>query len=553
MLRYLQVRDFAIVDAIEIEFGEQLTVLTGETGAGKSIVLEALGLVLGDRADSDMIRDGASQASITAEFDAERNQGVQMLLDEQGIDTGETCIVKRQLGKGGRSRAFVNGSPVTVQQLKQLGELLVDLHGQHEHQSLLRRDVQRELLDAHAGHDDLTRRVAAAASRCRALNAEIAAQQMDVGDIDAECDRLGHNIAQLRAARDDIDSIDTLESNHKRFASLTELTAGCQRTLETLQSADQNVTDMLADANRTLQTLLAADPQLDGTSQMLNSASITVHEAIGELQHYLSGLESDPDALTEVEEKLQHLHDLARKHRCQVPALPAKQAELEARLSALENREEVLAQLTADAHAAHSEYQTAAESLHTSRVRHADELAAQVTELMQHLGMPGGRFGVDVRAADDEPISQNGYDMIEYCVTANRGQTLRPLSKVISGGELSRISLAIQVTAVRDKGIPTLVFDEVDVGIGGAVAEIVGRQLRELAEKRQVLCVTHLPQVACLGHQHLQISKRSTDAATKTSVVRLNKDQRTEEIARMLGGISITAQSLNHAREMLDG
>ncbi len=315
MLRFLQVRDFAIVDTLEIEFDEQLTVLTGETGAGKSIVLEALGLVLGDRADADMIRDEASKATITAEFDTQHNELVRTFLDAQGIEPAETCIVKRQLGKDGRSRAFINGNSVTVQQLKRLGELLVDLHGQHEHQSLMRRDVQRELLDAYAENEELAAIVATTASRWREINTELATFQADVPNIESERDRLRHDIVQLEAVRNDAAAIGTLESDHKRFANLTELALGCERALTKLENSEPNVTGLLADTSRAVQSLVTIDPKLEDITQMLSSASITLREAAAEIHRYLSGLDVEPDALNQVEEKLSTLQDLARKHR----------------------------------------------------------------------------------------------------------------------------------------------------------------------------------------------------------------------------------------------
>jgi len=550
VLRYLQVENFAIVTELELEFAERLTVFTGETGAGKSILIQALGLVLGDRADSNMIRAGMDKAIVTAVFDTQGNTEVLGLLENQGID-GEECIVKRRLSSDGRSRAFVNGTPVTVQQLKNLGELLVDIHGQHEHQSLLKREVQRLLLDEFAGHNKLLSAVAVEAARWRDLSMERQSLTGGVGDIDQECERLRYDIAELEAIKPDVIDILKLETEHKRHANLSEILTGGETLIGNLAEAEVNAAGLLAESARSLRRLSQFDPGLDALAKLLDEATISVDEAVKELRHSLDSLENEPGALSDLENRLATLHDAARKFRCPIAELTDKHVALETRLLDLENREQRVTALETELENTRLTYQQSAERLTKSRQKYAAILAKDVTHIMQQLGMPGGRFEIDTESAGAHTPSIHGDDLVAFQVSANPGQPPRAIAKVASGGELSRISLAIQVCAARDKGIPTMVFDEVDAGIGGGVAEIVGQHLRSLAEKRQILCVTHLPQVACLGHQHLQVSKTAGTDHTATSIVKLGEAERTEEIARMLGGLKITEQTRVHAREML--
>ena len=554
MLRYLQVQNFAIVSELELEFGGRLTVFTGETGAGKSILIQALGLVLGDRADSTMIRTGMDKASVTAVFNTEDAREVLEALEAQGngqeIGNSE-CIIKRQLSSDGRSRAFVNGTAVTVQQLRQLGELLVDMHGQHEHQSLLRRDVQRDLLDEFAGHAALVVAVADNAARWQQCSAKLQSLTGGIGNIDEECERLRYDIAELERVQPDALDITDLELEHKRRSNLFDLQTGGETLLNNLADGEINASSLLADAGRALQTLSDVDDSLSGLVKLLEGASIGVNEAVNELRRYLDGLESEPGALTDLESRLTVVHDTARKFRCPIAELPTRLANLLAQMADLQNRADRLSGLEAELADTERDYQESSDALSASRSDHAKTLAADVTCVMRELGIPSGTFEIKLSSAGNRAPVAHGNDIIEFQVSANPGQPPRPIAKVASGGELSRISLSIQVCAARDKGIPTMVFDEVDAGIGGGVAEIVGQQLRSLAEKRQILCVTHLPQVACLGHQHLQVSKHAGGNNTATTIVTLDKAERTEEIARMLGGLTITAQTRAHAREML--
>jgi DNA repair protein RecN (Recombination protein N) len=554
VLRHIQVQNFAIVEAMDLDFRDRMTVFTGETGAGKSILIDALGLCLGDRAQSGMVRAGCERASVTAVFDIGHLPHLAQLLTEKGVDVvdGE-CIIKRQVDVEGRSRGFINGAPVPAQLLGEIGDSLVDIHGQHAHQSLLKREIQRELLDGFAGHDDTLAAVVKAYEHWKELTGELSRLGAAVAeDREARIDLLRYQLQEIDALRFSPDELPVLEQEHARLSNLTRIIAGCQQAFHLLEESETSVEMLLKRATREVHTLQDIDPHLKPVAEFLENASVQILEANATLRHYLDSLDCDPAKLEQVESRIAALHDLARKHRIPIEDLPSHRETLKTQLDALEHSAERIAELQRLREASLVEYQQAALALHVSRARAGEELAERVSRLMHTLGMPGGRFSIAIETAEGGAPSPTGIDRIEFLVSANPGQPLQPLTKVASGGELSRMSLAIQVIAASDKGVPTLVFDEVDSGIGGAVAEIVGRQLQSLAERRQVLCVTHLPQVASLGHQHLKVTKTADRENTHTRIDYLDGKPRIDEIARMLGGVEISKQTLSHAREMLE-
>ena len=551
MLRLLQIRNLAVIAELELEFGSGMTVFTGETGAGKSILIEALGLALGDRADSTMVRAGCEQASVAAIFTPPQDAEFRRTLEESGIDWDDELVIKRQFGTDGRSRAFVNGSPVPVQVLRALGEHLADIHGQHEHQSLLRRDAQRELLDTYGGNEAQLVEVVSNFEQVRRVERELARVEGLQGNAEQETELLRYQVAELHAVQPTADGIAALEEEHRRITNAGRLAEGCRQTLAVLSEEDASAQPLIERASHELHGLAKIDSRFNEVVELLETAHIQLREAEHWLRDYSDRLDADPSRVQQLEAQIAVLHDLARKHHVRPERLPEQLTQLEQRLAELEHSAERRQQLRQELEQALSEYQKATVILHDARVGAGKKLARAVSHNMQELGMAGGRFSIDVETLGEDTIAVHGSDRVEFLVSANPGQPLKPLSKVASGGELSRISLAIQVLSAQGKGVPTFVFDEVDVGIGGRVAEIVGRMLRELGEKGQVLCVTHLPQVAALGHHHVQIVKTIANGQTHIAVNGLNSNGRVDEIARMLGGVTITAQTVAHARALL--
>jgi len=553
MLSHIHVRNFAIVTQLELDFGPGLTVLTGETGAGKSILLDALGLALGDRAASELIRHGEDRAEISVSFDVTDVPEAKAWLAERELDADGECIIRRTINRNGPSKAYVNGQPSPVQALRELGEMLVDLHGQHEHQSLLKRDVQRQLLDDYAGHGELLARLGEVYREWKTQREELDRLSGAKADREARLDLLRFQVEELEALDLGADELTQLDHEHARLANASRLVEGGQRALDALYEADDaSVSSLLGHCSSELEELARLDTDLDAVTQLLSEAGIQVREAVSELRHYLDRLEMDPQRLTWLEQRLAAIHELARKHRVGPQELPGLLPRLSEELSELEDADIRLERLEADIARLADQYRELAGRLSAGRKKAAARLAKAVTERMQELGMEGGRFDITLEPQPEGRFSAQGLERIEYIVSANPGQPLKPLSKVASGGELSRIGLAILVITAQNARIPTLVFDEVDVGIGGRVAEIVGLQLRSLGGARQVVCVTHLPQVAALGHHHLQVSKESAKETTVTRIIPLSEQERIDEVARMLGGIEITQQTLSHAREMIE-
>lgn len=554
MLMNLQVRDFAIVDRIDIEFEPGMTVLTGETGAGKSILVDSLGLVLGERGSAQLVRDGAKRAEFAAEFDVSSLANVASWLAEQALDLDGDCLLRRVIGADGRSRAFINGNAVPLSQLKSLGELLLDIHGQHFHQSLGRKDIQRDLLDHFGGLLDDRAVVATHYIEWKTLADRLEQLQAAESDRASRLDLLTFQLQELESLAVRSAEYDELSDERQKLLNSGRLAEGVGSALTNLyEDDDGNANSLIADALRSVEQLVVFDPALKPVSEMLNSASIQVAEAADVLSRYGDSLDMDPARRDWVEERLDAIQAIARKHRAEPADLPAVEEQLRQEFDELSHAEERGRELEEQAAVARKSFMECSQSLSGARAKAAGAFAKAVTDAMHGLGMPGGVFEVSLSALAADAAKPWGLDNIEFLISANPGQAPQSLAKIASGGELSRMSLAIQVIASDGSAIPTMVFDEVDSGVGGGVAEMVGRRLQELGANRQVLCVTHLPQVASLADQHFRISKVTDGKSTRTQVNALGKDERIEELARMLGGVEITRKTLDHAAEMLAG
>ena len=554
MLMNLQVRDFAIVDRIDIEFEPGMTVLTGETGAGKSILVDSLGLVLGERGSAQLVRDGAKRAEFAAEFDVSSLANVGSWLAEQALDLDGDCLLRRVIGADGRSRAFINGNAVPLSQLKSLGELLLDIHGQHFHQSLGRKDIQRDLLDHFGGLLDDRAVVATHYIEWKTLAERLEQLQAAESDRASRLDLLTFQLQELESLAVRSAEYDELSDERQKLLNSGRLAEGVGSALTNLyEDDDGNANSLIADALRSVEQLVVFDPALKPVSEMLNSASIQVAEAADVLSRYGDSLDMDPARRDWVEERLDAIQAIARKHRAEPADLPAVEEQLRQEFDELSHAEERGRELEEQAAVARKSFMDCSQSLSGARAKAAGAFAKAVTDAMHGLGMPGGVFEVSLSALAADAAKPWGLDNIEFLISANPGQAPQSLAKIASGGELSRMSLAIQVIASDGSAIPTMVFDEVDSGVGGGVAEMVGRRLQELGANRQVLCVTHLPQVASLADQHFRISKVTDGKSTRTQVNALGKDERIEELARMLGGVEITRKTLDHAAEMLAG
>ncbi|MDH5601515.1 MAG: DNA repair protein RecN [Gammaproteobacteria bacterium] len=552
MLTHIHIWNFAIVEALDIELEAGLSVLTGETGAGKSILLDALGLALGDRADNTIIRHGENRAEISVTFDTREAANAEAWLKEHELDSEHECIIRRTVNEKGPSKAFINGKPATVQQLRELGEMLVDLHGQHEHQSLMKADIQQQLLDDYADHSVLLNEVKEHYKNWYQLKNELEKLSTEKSEREHRLDLLRYQATELETLALKTGESDELDAEHKRLSNASQLVQTTEKTLYALEEDDNGaITQQLNILTQELQSLAKTDNKLNDIASLLDSAAIQLNEASSELRHYLDNLELDPQRLSEIDERIGNIHTIARKHQVSPDELVELLPNLQQELYSLENADIRLESLQSEIEATAAAYKKAADKLTTSRSKAANVLSGKVTASMSELGMDGGVFKVALNPYGTDSFHVNGNEQVEFLVSANPGQPPKLLSKVASGGEISRISLAIQVIAAESTRIPTLIFDEVDVGIGGRVAEIVGMKLKQLASHRQVICVTHLAQVAAQGDHHLQVSKQSDMATTISQINYLDKQQRVNELARMMGGIEITQQTLSHAEEML--
>ena len=548
MLRHLAIRDFVIVDRLELEFAAGFGALTGETGAGKSILIDALALALGERADAGVVRAGCDKADVAATFDITALPAVGAWLAANDLDAEDELILRRVLDAGGRSRGYINGSPATAQQLREVGEFLVDIHGQHAHQSLLRADAQRALLDSHAGLTAEAQQVAATWRAWRAARQALEDAASGVEALAREREQLEWQVRELDALAFTSDEWAELEVEHRRLGHAASLIEGAQYALDVLADGEAACAGQVDGVAARLDGLASYDPALQEVAGLLQSAQAELGEAISTLRRYADRVDLDPARLAEVERRMEAVLASARKYRVQPGELPGLLADWQQRLAALDASAD-LAGLAARADAAQAEYHRLATQLSAGRQRVAGEMGAAVSALMQQLALASGRFEVALLRLAEGTV--NGLEQVEFRVGGLAGQEAKALAKVASGGELSRISLAIQVLTSRSASVPTLIFDEVDVGIGGGVAEIVGRLLRELGGERQVLCVTHLPQVAARAEWQWQVSKETRDGVTLSAIQPLAEDQRIREIARMLGGVEVTDITLAHASELL--
>jgi DNA repair protein RecN (Recombination protein N) len=552
MLHSLSIRDLAVVGKVDLTMAAGMSVITGETGAGKSILVDALSLIAGGRGDSGAVRTGAERTEIEAEFELAELPAVRHWLQEQALDDDSTCLLRRVVRADGGSRGFINGRAATLAQMRELASLLVEIHGQHEHQALLSRSHQLDLIDQFAQNAAHCSDVREAAQRWRDLGAAIEELRRNNRDGSDLVDFLRHALDELNQADPRPERLAELESDHKRLAHAGELIEGLARLEESLAGdAGDSAERQLAQAQHELNRLLAFDTELGEAADLIESASVQVGEALAQVRRRREAVDVDPRRLGELERDLGRLHALARKHRVGISQLDSVRSDMTERLASAEGAGARLESLTEQQSQALTAYEKASSVLSKRRVAAARTLSDQVTALMQELGMAGGRFECAIESVTGDPRTI-GNDEAEFRVTANPGMPLRPLRKVASGGELARISLAIKVATIALDDTPVLVFDEVDSGIGGAVAEIVGRKLRELGHRRQVLCVTHLPQVAACAHHHYRVSKTKAADRTESQVDTLDNSGRVGELARMLGGVDITAATRAAAADLLN-
>ena len=551
MLRRVYLKDFAVISEAEIGFTTGMTVISGETGAGKSLLVDALLFIGGARADSAVVRQGADRAELLAEFELDDAPAAAEWLREQELDEDDELALRRVIRADGGSRAWINGRPATLGQLGELGSLLIEIHGQHEHQALLQREHQRELLDAFGRHPEQRRVVADLAVQWRRVQREL--QGLDATD--SSGDRLAyleHQLAELERESLEPGAIESLIAEQRRQGSAADLIEASDRAAQLLSGDDGfAIASQIGRVRAELGKLANVEPRLAEIDATLETAAIAIDEAASGIDQLRDDFDLDPERLQELERTLGRLNDLARKHRVSIESLGERRGEIAKEVEELRGRDASIARLRQQRNELADRWSHAATELTAKRRAAASDLGRQVSELMAQLGMGGGRLEVALQPREDATPHANGAERIELLVAANPGQPPRPLRKVASGGELSRISLAIEVAALGLDSIPSMVFDEVDSGIGGAVAAVVGRKLRELAASRQVLCVTHLPQVASQAHQHYRVSKGVDGGITRSAIAKLDDESRIEELARMLGGLEITAETTAHAKQML--
>ncbi len=554
MLKQIYIRDFAIITELELDFSTGMTVLTGETGAGKSILIDALGLVLGDRADSDTVRHGAKRAEISASFSIEAMPHITTWLDKHALDEEGECILRRVISANKGSKGYINGRPTPLAIMKELGEMLVDIHGQHQHQSMLKPDIQRISLDDFAKHQQLATDTKNTHRQWKQTRDQLNALRQAARDRDARIELVRYHVDELEQLALGENELKQLEEEQKRLANGGKILTQCNNTLTALyEGEEQDALTVLNQNLSNLESLRDVDARIASVCDMLGEAAIQIQEGCNELRHYVDHLDLDPQRLASTEQRLSSIYDIARKHHIDAEHVPALLSELNDERHQLENADIQLEELQTQLTQLEQKYTEQATRLSKQRSKAAAKLSQSVTEIIHQLGMPHGHFQINLLTRNDtqpEP-HPHGLETISFEVAANPGQPPKPLNKVASGGELSRISLAVQVLLSSNQQIPTLIFDEIDTGIGGGVAETVGRQLRTLGNSHQVMCVTHQAQVASLGHQHLHVSKKTDGATTQTQIQLLTPKQQQEEIARMLGGMEITQQTRAHAREMI--
>ncbi|PSW56835.1 DNA repair protein RecN [Photobacterium leiognathi] len=552
MLAHMTISNFAIVKTLQFELKPGMTTITGETGAGKSIAIDALGLCLGDRAEASMVRPNEDKAEISAAFSLANNQAARRWLEDNDLMDGEECILRRVITKEGRSRGFINGSPVPASQQKALGQLLINIHGQHAHQQLMRPDYQQQMLDQYAGHHMLLDKTRETYQHWRQAHNELKRLTQSREDNEAQKQLLQYQVKELDELALGEEEFAEIEEEHKRLSNSGELAVASQTALSALYDGDDgNALQLLQMACQQVCNLGEYDNNLNAIPQMLEEAIIQVQEASQELRSYLDNLDMDPHRLIYLEERLSKIMSMARKHYVMPNELYQKHQDLLKELENLDCSDERLEEMAENVEALRQKCLLAAEKLSKSRQRYAKELDQKISESMHTLSMEHGEFSINITSDPDRMLSPIGYDSINFLVSTNPGQPLQPLGKVASGGELSRISLAIQVITAQKVETPSLIFDEVDVGISGPTAAIVGKMLRTLGESTQVMCVTHLPQVAGCGHQQMFVAKKTSEGQTETNMRPLTEDDRVAELARLLGGSEITERTLANAKELL--
>ncbi len=558
MLTDLSINNLAVVEAAEIEFDAGLTTLTGETGAGKSILIHSLLLVLGERASADAVRSGAKRAEVSALFDLADSPAALEWLREQELDDGDECQLRRTLSAEGRSRSYINSQPVPTARVRELGALLMDIHGQHEYQQLMKSDSQAALLDGFAGNDELLGQLADGYSRWHQIDQRYQQLEAQQTDQSQAIELITFQLNELQSLLEDADTgswpeqWQQIQQEHQRAKHARGLIEGCQQLLQLLDEGEVNATTLLSAASNQFSQLCEIDADLEPIARLVDEADIQLREALHSLSRYSDRLDLDPQRLSWLEERISSAISLARKHQCEAVQLAERSDSLQAELTAIEHSDEALTDLARQRSEALADYLQLAQQLSGARQTAALTLADQVNQLLQKLGMADASLQIDLAARDDRTPHPAGLEKVNYLFSANPGMRPGPLARIASGGELSRISLALQVAAKGQSSVATLVFDEVDVGVGGAVAEIVGQLLRQLGTQRQVICITHLPQVAAQGHRQTKISKSTDGQSSSTRVEPLDENARIEEIARMLAGIELTDESIAHAEQMLN-
>ncbi len=551
MLTHLCIRNYAIAESLDIDLRNGMTALTGETGAGKSIMLDALGLALGDRADAGIVRHGTDKAEVHALFDITAIAGAKAWLESRDLLDGEELMLRRVITAEGRSRAYINGQPSTLQDVRTLGDFLVDIHSQHEHQSLLKKDYQRDLLDICAGVSELALDVADLARKHQKTRHKLNALIEHSDEQKARAQLLEYQLDELLALALQPGEVEALEQEQKALANAEHILNASNHALNLCKEGEVNALGILHQALSSLRASPVKSEHQNAADDLLQTALIQIEEASSELQHHLDRVEVDPARLHEIEERLDTVYQIARKHHCKPHELPELQDRLQQELDAIQGGGNSISGLQSELAELEKRYRSAAGTLSKKRQKAAATISKKVESHLADLSMANCRFQIQLAPAEPDTLPSHGLEDVEFLISTNPGSKPGPLNKIASGGELSRISLAIHVVNAQAVTVPTIIFDEIDVGIGGATAEIVGSLLQQLGQTTQVLCVTHQPQVASQANHHIKVSKQSNKKSVKTQLVALNDNEKVAEIARMLGGVAITDNTLAHAREMV--
>lgn len=552
MLKSIYISNFAIIDELELDFFAGMSVLTGETGAGKSIIIDALNLTLGNRADRSVARDASKKVEVVATLDISCIKEAISWLEERDLYTGYECVLRRVISEDGKSKAYINNTPCSVTVLRSISDLFIDVYGQHEHQSLMRKDKQRELLDSFSGNEKRIEKLATLFRLWQSLNNQLQIIESNQENMLSQLELLRYQHKELEQLSLNKDEYEELNDQHILLNNAKELNEGSMRLSQQLAGEnDDAIYDQLNHIISELEKLSSTDRELNEPLDSLQSIHIQLKDIANSLRGYSEQISSNPQELQLLEERIAAIEEIARKHKVKPSQLAPLQASLQAELAKLEGSHEDPDKLKKSMQEAEHHYRTLAKEISSARKQAAHELNQKITDSMQSLGMQDGRFYIDIQVKKSPELSLSGLDEIQFMVNTNPGQSLRPMNKVASGGELSRLSLAIQMATANNLGIPTLIFDEVDSGVGGATAEVVGRHLRKLGNDAQVFCVTHLPQVAAQAHHHYKVKKSEQDGSITTEISHLTETARIEELARMLGGIEMTRNTHEHAKEML--